>query len=59
MGAPLRSRSSFTWAAVMFVVLVLIFLFPSGCFFRYNILTRVALRLTRAIKFKYKIAWVY
>src|SRR5580765_1183695 len=27
MGAPLRSRSSFTWAAVMFVVLVLIFLF--------------------------------
>jgi hypothetical protein len=33
MGAPLRSRNSFTWAAVTFVVLVLIFLFPSGCFF--------------------------
>src|SRR5689334_5329660 len=32
MGAPLRSRSSFTCAAVIFVVLVLIFLFPSGCF---------------------------
>jgi hypothetical protein len=50
MGAPLRSRSSFTCAAEMFVVVsVLIFKFPSLKTSFYNILTRVALRLTRAI----------
>jgi len=50
MGAPLRSRSSFTCAAEMFVVVsVLILLSFYKSFSIYNILTRVALRLTRAI----------
>src|SRR5258708_37381190 len=50
MGAPLRSRNSFTCAAEMVVVVsVLIMLFPSINASIYNILTRVALRLTRAI----------
>jgi hypothetical protein len=46
MGAPLRSRSSFTCAAEMFVVVsVLIFSVPSLKTSFYNILTRVGLYL--------------
>src|SRR5437899_5713927 len=47
MGAPLRSRSSFTCAAEIVGVSVLIVSFPSLLPLFYKTLTRVALRLTR------------